>query len=465
MKLGILAPKEEEISIWLDPEQRTITIEDNGTGIKADDFGRVMSSIADSDKRHTESRGHRGIGRLCGLAYCDTAEFRAKFKGENVVSVMRCSADVMKSWLHDRESGIKRYSLFEIFKEINEFWQEGTDNLDEHYFKVELKGINAENTDLLDDEKVRSYLEFTAPVPYATDFAVFWPEIHRHADSLNFTIDEYKIRLNGEDLFKPYKYSFTTSKGSDEVFELMFKDFVDDEGRLVAWMWVGLSCFEASIKKQCSMWGIRLRQGNIQVGDERTMQSFFKEERGNGYFIGEVFCVSDDLTLTSQLDYFVENKTSRDFASMMKAYCEELGKLYRAGSMLNCSLRRANEAEDSITRLKSLLRKGFFADSDKREEQIEEALEFAMKQHKKETADFEHIASQSDTFRKVADRIKQKHSRSPKETSQESTPITKQKLTQNERKLIDNIFGILTEELGRTASTVIHTIEERLGLK
>ncbi len=72
MKKGILQAGEGRINIWLDDDTRTITISDNGTGIRSSDFRRIMGSVADSDKRNNENRGFRGIGRLCGMAYCKT---------------------------------------------------------------------------------------------------------------------------------------------------------------------------------------------------------------------------------------------------------------------------------------------------------------------------------------------------------------------------------------------------------
>ena len=41
----------------------------------------------------------------------------------------------------------------------------------------------------------------------------------------------------------------------------------------------------------------------------------------------------------------------------------------------------------------------------------------------------------------------------------------KQKYSQNEQKLIRKIFGILYDELGKTADSIVQKIREGLGLK
>ena len=88
--MGLLKSNEGRIDIWLDAEKRTVSIEDNATGICTADFERTLADIANSDKKLGEDKGFRGIGRLCGLAYCKELIFTSTAAGEDVVSIMRC---------------------------------------------------------------------------------------------------------------------------------------------------------------------------------------------------------------------------------------------------------------------------------------------------------------------------------------------------------------------------------------
>ena len=77
------------------------------------------------------------------------------------------------------------------------------------------------------------------------------------------------------------------------------------------------------------MRGLRLRTGNIQLGNDDSVSSFFKEPRGNYYFVGEVFSVSPNLIPNSQRNYFNENPTRVEFEDLLRSYFYDvLHKLY-----------------------------------------------------------------------------------------------------------------------------------------
>jgi len=120
VKDGLITKEEGRIEIWLDHGKRAITIEDNGTGIKSSDFMRVLGNIADSDKILGENKGFRGIGRICGLAYCEKLVFTTSFSGESVKSIMSCDANKMRSMLNESTHGTK-HSANEVLNAINSF--------------------------------------------------------------------------------------------------------------------------------------------------------------------------------------------------------------------------------------------------------------------------------------------------------------------------------------------------------
>lgn len=347
---GVLRRREDgEIRIEIDSDGRNITIEDNGTGIRAEEFVRVMMSIADSEKRQSENKGFRGIGKLCGLAYCRQAVFSAKCRGEGVVSRLVCDAKIMRELIG--EDAKNQYKADAILNLVNEFGSEETEDIEGHFFRVELRGINEENTDLLDFERVREYLSFAAPLPYDNGFVPYGMRIHEYAEKLGEKIDEYNIFLNDEQLFKGYTRDFTTSLGSDEVFGLEFHNFTDENNNLVAWMWFGLSCFRGAIKKGTVMRGIRLRKKNTQIGNEYTLQKLFEEDRGITYFIGELFCVSEDLLLTPHSDYFIENPARNEFEEQIREYFKELKRIYYDSSRVNNLFKEVDGTESGMKAL------------------------------------------------------------------------------------------------------------------
>ena len=98
-KLGIMSHKEGQVDIYIDSQKRYISILDNATGVKSSSFIEDLGDIANSNKQIGQNKGFRGIGRLCGLAYCKTLKFKTSYLGEAIASVMICNAKKMREML------------------------------------------------------------------------------------------------------------------------------------------------------------------------------------------------------------------------------------------------------------------------------------------------------------------------------------------------------------------------------
>ena len=478
-KAGLLRTGEGRIDIWLDAENRTVSIEDNATGIEASEFERTLADIAYSDKRLGEDKGFRGIGRLCGLAYCKELIFTATAKGENTISIMKCDAAGMRELISANEHG-EKHTASEVLRSIYSFSTRETLDVDAHWFKVEMIGINNENTDLLDFAQIKEYLSFVAPVPYQNTF-IFRTEVYQHARDLSFTIDEYTICLDGEQVFKKYKTNFKTSKGDDEVFNLAFKEIYDSQNNLLAWLWIGVSHFKAVISKECKMRGLRLRKENIQIGSEDALQKLFNEDRGHHYFIGEVFAVAKDLIPNSQRDYFNENTSRMDFERGLRRYFNgELHKIYYEGSAINSAFCKIDSYQKKEAELSEKRTRGDYVDEQhlesaraelaKAKETAEKAAADIEKKKQKAANDPSAVVSQviSRIEKEREEKSTKKHEKGKKEQPQNQTQTGHRvdKLSaynKNERKLISKIFGIIvtaTDE--QTAEMIIRKIEDNL---
>lgn len=377
VKEGLVTIKDAEIEIFIDEKSRTISIDDNATGVKESEFISLLGDIANSDKVQGEDKGFRGIGRLCGLAYCKSLVFTTSYAGENIASRMVYNGEVMRERLSDKT----KHSVDEILSEIVSVETFAEDS-NKHYFKVELQGINRENTDLLDSKKVREYLSFTAPVSYENYFHLS-SEIYKHAESLNYKIDEYKISVNGVPVFKGYTNKLyegneNNPKHYDDISRIAFKDIYDDDNNLIAWLWYGLSRFEKVIPKALnSSRGFRVRQSNIQIGDNVVLAGLFKEPRGNNYFVGEVFVVDKRITPNSQRDYFSENKARVTFEDKLRIFFyDELHKIYYSASATKNNLKRIKDAEELEHKYREKQIKGFLDKDEqiKAKNQLEEAI-------------------------------------------------------------------------------------------
>jgi molecular chaperone HtpG len=186
-----------EIFIRIEKENARIVIEDNGTGIKHAKVLDMLGNIALSEKDRAKDKGFRGIGRLGGLGYCDTLIFETSYAGEPVKTIMKWDAFDLRQKLFDKNiTG----DAGEIVKSVVTISEE-TEIEDKHYFKVMLESVD--NDTLLDVPNIREYLSMVAPVPFSTSF-YYKTEIYKYADEKGYSIDEYKIFINENILYKPY---------------------------------------------------------------------------------------------------------------------------------------------------------------------------------------------------------------------------------------------------------------------
>ncbi len=347
MKAGLLAAGEGKIQITLD--QNYICIEDNGCGIAAMDFKNTLWNIAQSDKSSATDKGFRGIGRLCGLAYCKELIFTATAAGENQANSMHFDAKKLRENFYKGRD----ISADTVIKQVTKIQSE-TVNANSHGFKVELIGVD--NGNLIDESIVKKYLSFVAPVPYGEDFSEFSTRIHEYAANLNFRIDEYNIAVNGAQLFKEYRSPFRINKNTrDEIFTLSFKDFRDGGGKLMGWAWFGLCGFKGQISDNGdkNLRCIRLRKGNIQIGAEQPFGvELFKEARVPYYFIGEIFAANEKLIPNSQRDYFVQNSQRDSFEDALKLYFNDLWLIVRAASNVNSAKKTIRKYKDALANFK-----------------------------------------------------------------------------------------------------------------
>lgn len=477
VELGILSDGEGSVDIFTDAMNRYISIKDNATGVKSDEFIEDVGDIANSNKEIGKNKGFRGIGRLCGLAYCKTLKFTTSYIGENVKSIMTCDAQKMRAMLVEN----KKYTLDEIWDAIVKYSTE-EESEEEHYFEVELFEINKENTELLNEKKVREYLSFVIPVPYKNTF-ILRSHIYTYAQKLGYKIDEYCVQINGIPIFKEYTTKLKEQSGAilknyDEISRLEFRDFRNEDGSLIAWMWVGLSRFEKQIPKVNAMRGLRVRSSNIQLGNDDALQNLFKEPRGNYYFVGEVFAVSKDLIPNSQRDYFNENETRVLFEDLLRKYFfDVLHKLYYDANRVKNDYKRQEEYLTKVAEYKKKEQEQGFVNEEERQR-----LQFDIDKAKKSAEEARKRLNKIDTgdenspMSEVRKSIGKKYGAESLKKKAERIEITIEddkkkkfvtsgmsKLSRSERKIVSKILSIITEIAPKDiAEQIIEKIKEEL---
>lgn len=416
---GVISFEDACIDVVIEPDERYVSILDNGLGLGQKDFYQTMANIAASRKKQGEDMGFRGIGRLIGMAFCKTLKFSASFEGEDVTSTFTWDGEKLAQMLRDNYDG----SLDDAIIELIDYSKEPADP-SERFFKVEMIDVHESSLELLNETAVCEYLQFVLPVDYDINFDLS-SEIHDYAKSLNYHMEEHKVFVNGRELTKAY-YRDLLKNGVpyDRIESLQFQNFYGKDGELLAWMWYGLSSFEIQIPKENPIRGLALRSSNIQLGTNAVFRNNFNDPRSCFYFVGEVFAVSNGLRPNARRDYFNPSDTLNEFTHQIESYFnDELRKIFNKANDIKNYYRDINLVDKKKEEHQQNLSSGKYL-GEKEKEQAENAVKEAEKKAEKAKEKLEKVSilDPMTPMGKVADNIKKRHGSTVAPTSTKNTP-------------------------------------------
>jgi molecular chaperone HtpG len=303
------SPENTEIQIKLNPIQQSVSIYDNGDGITANKAENVLSSIGSSGKLGTLQRGFRGIGRLGGIAFAKKVVFKTTARGESIVSTQEWDCEVLRNLL--RSSEHSSMTIEELFSRVAVFSQESVEeSTGSSFFEVKLLNVESFRNYIFDIQRIKKYLIQVAPVPFDQEQFSFHEEVRSFLAENVPQYGEYKITLNGEQLFRPYENDVSvTSKQCNDRLENVELFKLKSGNTALAYGWYGKRRdLLGSIRKGASVSGLRVKVGNLQVGDQHLLDRCFREGRFNSYSIGEIHVCDQSLLPNSRRDDFVDNK-------------------------------------------------------------------------------------------------------------------------------------------------------------
>jgi hypothetical protein len=329
---GTLQPHQTgRVSISFDHAIRSVSIRDNGAGIPGGEVIPTLLAMGSSSKRGTGARGFRGVGRLSGLAYCRTLEFRTKAVKDNVVSVMTWDCRSMRSRLSDAayNGDLRRIILESVSTSLDE-----ADDADEHFFEVRMADVPRLRNDLLLNERlIGDYLAQIAPVPFAPDFAA------------GRSIEEYlsrfvpqgpiELTVSGAILYRPHRDELVVPGAGHKIRlrELELVEFANVDGEIGSVGWIGHHDYTRSISVGLGVRGLRARLAELQVGEANLFDECFKEPRFNGWTIGEVHVLDRRIIPNARRDNFEVNHHYYNLLAQLGPVAEKITQRCRSASI------------------------------------------------------------------------------------------------------------------------------------
>jgi len=434
------------VDISLDPSSRTVKIRDNGIGLNRGSFIERLIAFGASKKRGSRARGFRGVGRLAGLGYCQELVFRSKTLEDEHVSELRWDCRQLKKLLRTQEFSD---DLGTLVREIVATRTLKSAGFPKHFFEVELAGIIRHGNDVLIDERsIEGYLSQVAPVPFAPEFR--WRDQIDSILSPRIGLGNLEIHIDGrpEPVYRPHRNDFEVRRGvADSFRELEAVSIQNSDGNTAAVGWVLHHGYGGTIPSGSRISGLRLRTGNMQIGEPNLLDDLFPEARFNSWVVGEIHIIDTRVLPNGRRDHFEQNIHFRNIVSQLSPIARELVRRCRVSSLKRNRMRQFEQDLAAVTDRVAILRQGA-ATKIRRNKLIEEIQERVPK--------LEKISSSAlldpDVQQSYRVRLKRLDSQLVKTCKSNGSHRNLMRLRVKQRKIVQRVFDLIYANSGNEAS-------------
>lgn len=296
-------PEGPEVVITFDQAKRSVLIRDFGISVGPKDYVRVLTAIGGSRKRGSQLRGFRGVGRLSGLGYCQEVVFRGRAQGAKKVFELSWDGRALKAKL--REASFEG-GLQELVRAIVEHREIPSEGFPERFFEVELRNVTRQkNGVILNEDAVRDYLAQVAPVGFNPDSKCGKEIAAKLAESGIATPLSIQIAGAIDPVYHPLADKISTAGGQqDKIRDIAYLDIKGSDGETCAVGWLANHAYVGALPKATGLGGLRLRVGNVQVGNSSLAANLFHEPRFCAWTVGEIHIVSPKIVPNGRRDDF-----------------------------------------------------------------------------------------------------------------------------------------------------------------
>ncbi|MDE0459716.1 MAG: ATP-binding protein [Chromatiales bacterium] len=401
------SPKRDEgrVEISIDAGQRKVTIRDNGPGLTHAQAKRDLIPIAHSRKRRGVDRGFRGIGRLSGLAFAEAVTFRTRSRATQAVTEIRWDGATL------RASVIGGEDPREIIEKCVNVSKAEEGGWPDHFFEVEIEQVarHAANR-ILNRDAVRRYIGEVGPVPMCEEFP-FREEIEALFEDRHQPLTlEVTINAEEEPVRRRHGAALKFSEERTGAFVELEPVRVPapDCAKDAAIGWIAHSSYLGAIPKDLGIRGIRLREGNIQIGDENALDTLFREERFNRWCVGEIHVVDARLLPNGRRDYFEPGPHMRQIENHLESIIQSVVHRCRNASAVRNQQRKVQTTLDHMDSAYELAGSGYLKAADaktliekmmEKVQTLEESLDPTDPDHENKATEIERLRAKLSQFR------------------------------------------------------------------
>lgn len=348
------------VEVQIEARTRSIRIRDDGAGLEDAQFHKRLTTVGSSTKRGTLSRGFRGVGRLAGLGYCQTLTFRSRAAGERYVHEMRWDCRKLKTLLHTPDY---QGNLAEILREVVAVRDVSGDDYPPHFFDVELENIIRHRSDvLLDTAAVAAYLAEVAPVPFAPTFR--YRDVITSVLKTSKRVAEVGLIVNQSEVYRPHRDELPGRGGTADAYEgIETFEVPGTNDSLAAVGWILHHGYRGALPSSSGVGGLRLRCGNMQIGEPNLLDFVFPEPRFNAWSVGEFHILDSRIIPNGRRDHFETNAPFHDLLNQLAPIARSLALRCRSSSVLRKWERDFDQLYSTASRNLAVLRQNVASDT------------------------------------------------------------------------------------------------------
>lgn len=354
------------VQITIDPLNRSVSINDNGPGLSHEAVERNLIAVAQSSKRRGTDIGFRGIGRLSGLAFADSIVFRTR--SSSMQTVVQLVWDGLRLRQLATQNSLTPSEVIQQCVTISEL--DGSDWPD-HFFEVEIRNVARYAAgEILNEERVRSYIAEVCPVPLNVDFP-YSNAVNRMFEEARvpFACLDIRLNTNGKTIKRPFGgvLEFGSGERADTFVEFESFSVPPVDGSVPAALgWLAHTEYSGALPKSLSVRGLRVREGNLQIGCEQALDHLFPEERFNRWCVGEVHVTDPRILPNARRDYFEPGPHTRNLENHLESIARNISERCRSASTGRNRIRKLVAEIDQTEIIYELATSGYLKAPDSR---------------------------------------------------------------------------------------------------
>jgi Histidine kinase-, DNA gyrase B-, and HSP90-like ATPase len=354
VQAGVIGGGDGRITLTIggSAKQATLSVRDNGTGVRGSEAVDRFVSLGASIKQPAHHAGFRGIGRLAGIAYCSTLKFTTKAMGEEAATIFEFDCGKLRGFM---APGAQPRDVSEVVRSSVTVRTEAHRTAD-HFTEVEMVGLSGSGLTFVEQDKLLPYLSQYSPVDYSEGFE-FADRVRALASSFGAPIPVVEIEIRNRrervPVHKSYKNSYPTSALNTKS---TLRDLETYTSKEHGWFgWFGLANFPGEITDE-TVAGLRFRMKNIQIGNEGIIEELAARATPSGsdrrlqrWAVGEIFIVNAEVVPNARRDGFEDNQAWRNIQADIEEVAKRIVKCVRGASKTRGKLKTV-EAKIASTR-------------------------------------------------------------------------------------------------------------------